>query len=174
MSHWLLWLFAGIVAVVGGLLAIFNPLSASVAAITLVGWSLLLFGGLQAYFAWQASSVRETISSGAISFCALFFGVVAFSGPLEDGSFIRIVLSLLLIVSGVAVLWRSRELRGDKSLAIALVAGAVPILLGVILAIRFPAFIADNLGVMLGCELLALGVALIVFSLRCKKKTKAA
>lgn len=169
MKHWLLWFLAGAVSLVGGLLALLNPMSASIAATTLAGWALIIVGALQGYSAWKTQGLRGTAGAALVSGCALLMGVILFWGPIGDGGFIRIVLALLLIVSGGAVLWSARSLRGDTLFPAVLVAGAIPILLGLVVLTGFPAFVAGNLGIIIGIELLALGAAFVVLSLRRKK-----
>ncbi len=169
MKHWLLWFLAGTVSFVGGLLALLNPMSASIAATTLAGWALLIVGGLQGYSAWKAQALRGTVGAALVSGSALFMGVIILWGPIGDGGIIRILLALLLIVSGGAILWSARQLRGDTLFPAVLVAGGIPVLLGLILLTGFPVFIADNLGIIIGIELLALGTALVALSLRRKK-----
>jgi uncharacterized membrane protein HdeD (DUF308 family) len=169
MKNWFLWLLAGGVSFVGGVLALFNPISASIAATTFAGCALLIVGALQGYSAWTTSGIRATTGAGLMSGSALLLGIILLLGPFGNGGLMRIVLTLLLVVSGVAIIWSARQLRGDNLFVAALTSGVVPIVLGGVVLSGFPAVIADNLGVTLGVELLALGVALIVFSIRHKK-----
>jgi uncharacterized membrane protein HdeD (DUF308 family) len=39
MKHWILWLVAGLVSLLGGIMALANPLAASLTAELLAGWS---------------------------------------------------------------------------------------------------------------------------------------
>lgn len=168
MKHWLLWLCAGLISLAGGLLALLDPMSASVTATTLAGWALLLVGALQGYSAWKAQGLRGTAGAGLVSASALLLGIILLWGPL-GGGFIRLLFALLLMASGAAILWSARALRGD-SLFLALIGlGAIPVLLGLVELSGFPAFIAGNLGITIGIELLALGGALVLLSLRYKK-----
>ena len=52
MKHWILWLLAGIVLVIGGFLALTNPLAATLTATAIAAWSLLIGGVVQIYAAF--------------------------------------------------------------------------------------------------------------------------
>ena len=67
MSAWLPMMAAGIVALLGGLLALINPVSASVATVTLAGWALLIVAGLQGWAAWKSLTVTTRIRAGLIA-----------------------------------------------------------------------------------------------------------
>ena len=67
MKHWMLWLLAGIVALIGGLAALFNLGSASSLTLTLGGWALILVGALQGWAAYKAPSVPTMIGAGLLS-----------------------------------------------------------------------------------------------------------
>ena len=58
------------------------------------------------------------------------------------------------------------QLGGDRLFFAIVAAGAVSLLLGLVLFTGIPAFLAGNLGRVLGLELIASGVALIVLSLK--------
>jgi len=174
MKNWLLWLIVGLVSLIAGVLALLNPLSASVTAVTLAGWALLIIGALQAYSAWTSPGFRATASAGVAAVTALLMGVLLLFGPFGDGSFLRIALVLLLFISGAAKLWSARQIRGDDLFVVVLAAGAVSVLLGLVLLTGFPGLLAGNLGVILGLELLANGMALIVLALRRRKAAPAA
>lgn len=174
MKNWLLWLIVGIISLIGGILALLNPVSASVAATTLAGWALVIVGGLQGYSAWKSQGFSATAGAGVAAVAALLMGLLLLFGPFGDGSFLRNVLVLLLAVSGAAKLWSARQIRGDELFAVVLAAGAVSIVLALVVLSGFPGFIAGNLGIILGLELLANGVALIVLSLKRRKDAPAA
>ncbi|MGB0170212.1 MAG: hypothetical protein ACPF9G_13070 [Paracoccaceae bacterium] len=42
MKHWIFWLIAGVVSLLGGFTALANPLVASLTAELLAGWSFIL------------------------------------------------------------------------------------------------------------------------------------
>ena len=44
MKHWIFWLIAGVVSLLGGFTTLANPLAASLTAELLAGWSFILVG----------------------------------------------------------------------------------------------------------------------------------
>lgn len=51
MKNWMMLMAAGAVSFIGGILALANPASASVTAITLAGWAFVIVAGLQGWAA---------------------------------------------------------------------------------------------------------------------------
>lgn len=169
MQNSFVWLIAGVVSLVGGTLALLNPLSASITATNLAGWVLLIVGCLQAYSAWVSQGFRARTGAGLSAAAALLMGASLVFGAFGDGSMLRILLSLLLFASGAAKLWSARQIRGDGMAVAVTIAGTVSLILGVVLLTGFLGSFAGRLGLILGAELLANGVALIVLALRWQK-----
>lgn len=96
---------------IGGLLALFNPMPAAITATTLGGLALLFVAGLQGYSAWQTRELRGTVSSIIVSGSALLMTIILLWGPLGNGGLVRFVLCLLLFASGGVILWWGRSLK---------------------------------------------------------------
>ncbi|MCC5778373.1 hypothetical protein H7H48_04870 [Nitratireductor sp. B36] len=150
MKHWMLWLLAGIVALIGGLAALFNLGSASSLTLTLGGWALIIVGGLQGWAAYKAPSVPAMIGAGLLALAGVFLGLSLLFGPFGDGRVLRFLLGAILMASGATKLWVGRSLHGDR---------VFPVLLGVTI----------NFGLIVALELLASGVGLVLLSLRLKR-----
>lgn len=165
-------IFVGVLSVIAGILAVLNPLSASIAATTLTGWALVIVGVLQGYSAWQSSGIKVRAGTGISAAAALIMGLLLLFGSFAEGSLLRMLLGLLLLVSGAAKLWLSRPLRDDPLFLVVVGTGAVSLLLGAVVLTGFPAFLAGNLGRVLGLELIVNGLALTVLSMR--QRTNAA
>ncbi|MCV2866841.1 HdeD family acid-resistance protein [Albidovulum sediminicola] len=155
-------LAAGAVALVGGLWGLFNPTAAQFASTTIAGWALLIVGLLQGRAAWQASEARERAGAILFSAVALFLGLSLVFGPFGDGSLLRNILGVLLLVSGAAKFWMGRALRGDPFFPVILAAAGVSVVLGGLVL----AGTQVTLGFVLSLELLADGAALFVLGLR--------
>ena len=162
-------LAAGAVALVGGFWGLFNPTAAQFASTTIAGWALLIVGLLQIRAAWHASEARERAGAILFSAAALFLGLSLVFGPFGDGSLLRNILGVLLLVSGAAKFWMGRALRGDPFFPVILAAAGVSVVLGGLVL----AGTQVTLGLVLSIELLADGAALFVLGLRQGKKQKA-
>ncbi|MEY8829245.1 HdeD family acid-resistance protein [Sedimentitalea sp. XS_ASV28] len=162
-------LAAGAVALVGGLWGLFNPTAAQFASTTIAGWALLIVGLLQGRAAWQATEARERAGAILFAAAALFIGLSLVFGPFGDGSLLRTILSVLLLVSGAAKFWMGRALQGDPFFPVILVAAGVSAVLGALVL----AGTQLTLGFIVSLELLADGAALLVLGLRQGRAQKA-
>lgn len=161
MSAWLPMMAAGIAALVGGLLALINPLSASVATVKVAGWALLIVAALQGWAAWKSQTNTTRIRAGLIAAAALFLGLSLLLGPFGDGQLISILTGLLLIASGGAKLWAARGMGRAQNTPLVVGTGAVSALMGLVVMFGLNL----NLGIMLAIELLASGLALVLLAM---------
>ncbi|QPM89715.1 HdeD family acid-resistance protein [Pseudooceanicola algae] len=169
MKNWMVLMATGAVALIGGLLALFNPTGAVQTSSTIVGWVLLIVGAMQVYAFWKAEGFKTRFGPGVIAAVALVMAILLLFGPFGDGSFVRFMLALLLLVSGGAKIWSARDMKGEDAFLPVLIAGAVSVLLGVVILTGFPGFLATAIGILLAIELLSIGVFLILIGRRRQK-----
>ncbi|KGJ06363.1 Uncharacterized membrane protein HdeD, DUF308 family [Paracoccus halophilus] len=161
MTSWFPMMAAGIAALTGGLLALINPVSASVTTVTLAGWALLIVAALQGWSAWRSPTTSARIRAGLIAAAALFLGLSLLLGPFGDGGAMRLLTGGLLIASGGAKLWAARSLKGTENMPLVLGAGAVSALMGLVVILGLNL----DFGILLGIELLASGLALVLLAM---------
>ena len=164
MKNWMLWLLAGLVALVGGLLGLFNPNAAQMTSTTIAGWALLLMGLLQGRAAMKSSALNERAGAGVFALAGVFLGLSLLLGPFGDGTLLRWLLGGLLLVSGAAKLWIGRRCQTDALFWGVVGAGALSLLLSVLVL----AGAGLQLGTILSLELLGSGAALTIMALRLK------
>lgn len=170
MKHWMLWLLAGIIALMCGLLALFNPSQAGATAEMVAGWGLLIVGALQGYAAYSGEGFKERGGALLGAVVALFLGASLVLGPFGDGTILRWIVAGSLVAAGVGKLMAARAIKEDSLSQYIMMAAAVSAVLGVIVLLGG---LGITLGLIVALELLALGVTLIILSLRRKKKTGA-
>ena len=161
MKAWLPMLMAGLAALAGGFLALINPVSASVATVTLAGWAFLIVAAVQGWGAWNAQDRTPRIRAGLIAAVSAFLGLSLLLGPFGDGSLIQILIGLLLIGSGGAKIWAGRAMKGAPNFPLVLGTGAVSALMGQVVLFGLNL----NFGILLGIELLASGLALVLLAM---------
>lgn len=161
MKSWLPMMAAGLAALVGGLVALINPASASVATTTLAGWALLIVAGFQGWAAWKSDATRARIGAGLIAAACLFLSLSLLIEPFGDGSLIQILIGVLLIASGGAKIWAGRAMKGAPNFPLILGTGAVSALMGLVVLFGLNL----NFGILLGIELLASGLALVLLAM---------
>lgn len=160
-SSWTLTIAAGVVALLGGLVALVNPLAASVATITLVGWAMLLVAILQGWATYRSATTGTRMRAGMIAVAAAFLGLSLLFGPFGDGSILRWLVGLLLLASGGAKIYAARSLAGTQNQPLVYGAGAVSVLMGLIVLFGLNL----NFGIVLGIELLTSGLGLVLLGM---------
>ena len=161
MKSWLPMMAAGLAALVGGLVALINPASASVATTTLAGWALLIVAGFQGWAAWKSETTGARLRAGLIAAACLFLGLSLLFGPFGDGWLMQMLIGLLLIASGAAKVWAGRSMKGAPNFPLVMGTGGVSALMGLVVLFGLNL----NFGILLGIELLASGLALVLLAM---------
>jgi len=161
MRSWLPMTAAGVVALTGGLVALVNPLAASIATITLVGWALLIVAALQGWATYRSETTHARIRAGGITLAAAFLGLSLLWGPFGEGALFTWIVGLLLLASGGAKIYAAHSMTGAQNQPLAYGTGAVSALMGLVVLFGLNL----NFGVLLGIELLASGLGLVLFGM---------
>ncbi|MFV0493374.1 MAG: HdeD family acid-resistance protein [Pseudorhodobacter sp.] len=158
---WMPMMAAGVVALLGGLVALINPTAAGVATTTLVGWAMLIVGALQGWAAYKSDATSARIRAGAICVAALFMGILLLFGPLGSGWLVRLLIALLLLVSGAAKIYAGRSMAGSQNQSLVFGSGGVSILMALVILFGLNL----QFGTLLGIELLASGLAILLLAM---------
>lgn len=161
MKSWLPMMAAGVVALLGGLVALVNPLAASIATVTLVGWALLIVAALQGWATYRSETIGARIRAGGIAVAAVFLGLSLLWGPFGDGALFRWLVGLLLLASGGAKTYAARSMGGAQNQPLVYGTGAVSALMGLVVLFGLNL----NFGILLGIELLASGLGLLLLGM---------
>lgn len=166
MKSWLPMMAAGLIGLLGGLFALINPTSASVATTTLAGWALIVVAGLQGWAAWTSETNGARLRAGGIAAAAAFLGLSLLLGPFGDGRLMRWLVGLLLLASAAAKANAALAMTGDQNRPLVFGTAAVSAVLG--LTVLFGVNL--NFGILLGVELLASGLGLILLGMYCRRR----
>jgi uncharacterized membrane protein HdeD (DUF308 family) len=152
---------AGIVLIVGGVLALLAPYAVSIAITLIVGVSFLLGGLLNA---WAAISFADgRLANGIFAVLGLFLGISFLADPLGGLISLTVLVGLLFLVSGAVRLWLAWAGRDNPAFWLLVVSGAVSVLLGGLILSDVGGATAF-LGILLGIELLFAGIGLVTLS----------
>ncbi len=161
MKSWLPMIVAGLVALIGGIIALLNPATAGIATTTVVGWALVIVALLQAWATYRSKTTGAKMRAGAITLATAFLGLSLLFGPFGDGTLLRWLIIILLLASGASKIYAARAMHSAPRKPLAYGAGAVSLALGALILFG----VNLNLGILLGNELLSTGVALIVLAM---------
>jgi uncharacterized membrane protein HdeD (DUF308 family) len=168
MKNWLLWMVIGIISIIGGIMALANPMAATITAVKLAGWTFLIVGSLQVFTALQAEGFGAKLWAVIGGAAGLFIGISLFNNPLSGAVTLTVLVGLLFLVGGITKIYMSFSLRGSPFFMPVMVSGALSFLLGFMILSNFPGSAVISLGLMLAVELISNGVALIALSLQQK------
>jgi membrane protein HdeD len=172
MKHWFLLLVAGVVAVVGGILALFNPIAATLTATTIVAWLFLLMGALQIVAAFGDMRTGARIWTAALGALAIFIGGWILSNPIAGTMALTWTIGLLFFIEGVVKLVLAFSTRGTPYFWALLLSGAVSVLLGGMILARFPESALTFPGILLAIDLISTGVSMVALALHFKGRRK--
>ena len=169
-SHrWGWFLGLGILQIIVGVLCWIDVVAASLAATLVIG-ALLLLGGV--FQVIQAFTVRGWSGFLLHVFMGIFYvvgGLLLMDEPVRGSLIITIVISVLLIVSGIARLVMGATHRHMQGLWLVVVSGLVSFVIGVMLYASLPWSSLWVLGTLIAIELVFHGFAWVQFGLALKK-----
>lgn len=155
--------------VIGGALALANPLAASLAVTTFAGVIFLIGGALQLWYAFRESDQPHRLWNGFIGVMGVVAGVFLLADPLRGMVSLTLLLGILFLLTGGARLAGAFAVRGQPLFWMLLVSGAASVLLGALILFTFPATASTLLGILLGIELIVEGVALFALGITARK-----
>lgn len=168
MKHWFLLLVAGIVAVAGGLLALFNPVAATITATTIVAWLFLFMGALQVVAAFGTMGMWTRIWTAALGALAIVIGGWILTNPIAGTMVLTWTIGVLFLVEGIVKLVLAFVARQSPYFWAMLLSGAVSVVLGGMILGRFPETALTIPGILMAVDLISTGVALVALALHLK------
>jgi membrane protein HdeD len=174
MKHWFLLLIAGLIAVAGGILALFNPIAATMTATTIVAWLFLIMGALQIVAAFGDMGTGSRIWTAALGALAIFIGGWILSNPIAGTLALTWTIGLLFFIEGVVKLVLAFATRGTPYFWALLLSGAISVLLGGMILARFPASALTIPGILLAVDLISTGVSMVALALHFKGRSQSA
>lgn len=165
MKHWLLWFLAGIVLIVGGILALANPLAATLTATAIAAWSFLIGGVFQLYAALKDEGTGSKIWTAIAGGAGIVLGIALFNNPFAGVISLTLLVAIMFFVIGLTKVIVSFSLKGTGAFWPVLISGALSVILALMIFSNFPQSAATILGVLLAIELISSGISLIMMSL---------
>lgn len=160
----MLWLVVGIISILGGIFALFNPLSATFAAEQLAGWFFLFVGVLQVFMLFHAPTTGGKIWATLGGVIGLLLGFELLKQPLQGILTLTMVVAILFMATGIVRTIVAFGLRGTAAFAPVLFSGIISIILAIMIFSGYPESSTFILGVLLAVELISNGISLVMYS----------
>ena len=166
MKNWYSWLIIGIISILFGLIAILNPFAASITVEQLISWIFIVVGAIQIYSAWKTQRFSWVMLSGVIG---LLVGLMMLTNPLAALVSLTTMISILLLLIGIAKLLASWKLRATPYFGFVMFSGLLSVLISIVIFANLPGAAATLLGLLLAIELISNGISLLAYSVIIKK-----
>ncbi len=169
------WIVAmGVLFIIGGVVALFNVLAATLVAIIYIAAAMVVAGAWEIVTAFQIRPWGRAALWAAVGAITLLAGVAAARFPFLAAMSLTALVGGLLIAGGVLKLVLAYELRDLSRWELIAIAGALSFLLGVLILAEWPASGLYVLGLFLGVNLLFEGVSWVAMGLAAKPAARRA
>jgi len=160
MSHRALFAVSGVVLIIGGVLAVFLPFAATLAAVLIVGWTLILAGVLHIVEAFR--NAEDRMWNAGFGIVGLLLGASFVINPFAGMLSLTIVLGVLFGSAGSMQLYMAYKRRKTDSVWPLAVSGVLSIGLAILIAMNLFTAAVTVPGILLAIELISTGVGLLL------------
>lgn len=168
MNHWIFWLLAAVLSLLGGVFALFNPFVASIAATQLAGIAFIASGLLTLLSALGDKTAAARIVALVLGLATSLLGLILLFNPALGMVSLTLLIGITLLMAALVRLLMAFKLRGQLRWLFA-ASGALSLVLGVMILGNFPESAATLLGIFMGIELVSNGASLLMLALERKK-----
>jgi uncharacterized membrane protein HdeD (DUF308 family) len=151
----------GIATMILGFLTMLAPVFVGFSLLWILGFLVVAAGLVRMFWAFQTGSLGKGVLVFAIGGLTLFCGITLLANPLLASGVLTVVLTIYLIVDGVAEIGTSLGLPRGSGRAWLLFGGIFSILLGIMIWRQFPLSGVWAIGVLLGIKLLFGGMIMV-------------
>src|SRR3954469_3341197 len=152
------WLMiAGVLSLIGGIVAIVLPNVASVATAIFVGWLLIFAGALQVVDAFSTRDATRNALRVLLAVLTFAAGLYLLVAPLDGTFTLTVVLAMWFVAVGVARIVIGIADRGGAERWMMVLSGALSLVLGLLIALQLPESAAWAIGLIVGIDLVFSG-----------------
>jgi len=172
VPRWRPLLVLGILAAVAGVIAVLAPQISTLAVSLIIGALLLFDGVLQGIHAWSLRGGGSFVWRAGMAVLSLIVGAVLLLAPQVGIVALTIVVAIFFLLGGslkLALAWQLRPVVGSGLLGFA---GALSLLLGILIVFMMPAVAAWVLGLLVGVDLVIAGAWLITIALAARRQER--
>jgi len=170
MKSSVLMLAIGALSLLGGIIALLNPLAATLTAELLTGYLFLGIGVLMLLSIFADDNWGSRLLSLVLGAAILAIGVNLVSNPLQGVLQLTVVVACLMLFIGVLRIVFAFRMPTAGLKIMLILAGIVSLVLGGMILMSFPFSAAVVLGILLAIELISNGISLIVLGLAARDR----
>jgi uncharacterized membrane protein HdeD (DUF308 family) len=160
---WKWLMFSGVLAIVGGFVAIAVPAIASVAVGIFIGWMLVFAGFFMLFGAISARGTgSHSVARGLWAVLCLIAGIYLLVAPLHGTFTLTVILAAWFFAIGIVRLLAWFRVRGTPGAGMVGVNGALSLILGLLIAVSLPSSADWAIGLLVGVDFLFYGFAAIM------------
>ena len=152
---------AGVLSLIGGIIAIVLPNIASVGTAILIGWVLVLASATNVVDAFSTRDRTRMAVRLVLAVLCFIAGVYLLVAPLDGTFTLTVVLAMWFLAIGVARIVIGIADRGAPARALIVLSGVAALLLGLLIALELPESAAWAIGLVVGVDLIFTGVLLV-------------
>jgi uncharacterized membrane protein HdeD (DUF308 family) len=156
------WLIvAGVLSLLGGIVAIVLPNIASVATAIFVGWLLVFASALYVVDAFSTRDGRRTALRLLFALLSFVAGLYLLVSPLDGAFTLTVVLAMWFLAIGVARIAAGIAERGVPGAGMLVLSGVLSLVLGLLIALQLPESATWAIGLLVGIDLVFTGTLLL-------------
>lgn len=164
MANKILWILIALLSIVGGVVALMNPVFASGIATIMVAWLFILFGALQVFAGFRVEGTGSKIWTILLGALAIYLGITILGHPLKGMMALTTMIAILCLGGGAAKVILSFALEDRRFFWLVLLSGIASLAVGVIIFMNWPVSAVSALGVLLGVQLLSDGASALAMA----------
>ena len=163
----------GAVLILGGMYAVLRPLAAGYALTLVIGWLLIVRGGMYLVNAFLARAAGGFLWRLLLSVLYVGAGILMLMNPFEGLGVLTIILALVVATGGVFRLFLASALKGVPGVGLIVFSGLISIALAILILAKWPESSQVVLGVVVGVDFLFAGFSILGLALDVRQLTKA-
>ncbi|MFP3921792.1 MAG: HdeD family acid-resistance protein [Dichotomicrobium sp.] len=160
----------GVALVLLGLVALVYPLTTAIVVKIMMGWILLIAGISEIIFSFSTTKWSEFFLELLVGLVFTIAGVWLAFFPLTGILTLTVLLALAFLARGVLEIISAFRMRPLDGWGWLLVAGIVGVLVGLFILVEFPSSAAWAIGLLVGVNLIASGIAYISLAYSAKQR----
>ena len=164
------WLVGfGVFSVIAGIIALGSVMLATASAVYIVGFMMLMAGVAEIVAAFNAKDWAHRLLWLLLGALYVFAGFICIQNPFAAATILTLLLGFALIVSGLLRVFLATRMKQGTPWGWVVFSGIMSFLLGLMIVAQWPASSFFVLGILLGIDLIFIGMGWITMGLAIKK-----